>query len=256
MDWFKHDVDAANDPKVLKLVRVHGWEGYGIWWRLIEMIAAEETCELQVDDEQMEAIAFAMHLHTERLREVLDFCNASALLVHKGGKLYSESLKRRLSDYNELREKRRRAANKRWGNTEDASALQAECTSNANRIEENRVERSGEEENVLPLPEDNLPRNGQRPPDNSNGCREVAEWMANSGIRQRVQSIQMHLQGLKDRGISPHAVYDAIFDENHAFRETAYAGRPLFQITDALFPLEKLEPNVKRTRYEEIYPDE
>ena len=36
--YFSHDGNAAQDPKMQALISVYGMEGYGRYWRLIEMI--------------------------------------------------------------------------------------------------------------------------------------------------------------------------------------------------------------------------
>ena len=36
--YFSHDSNARNDEKVLMLRAKHGWEGYGLYWALVEMM--------------------------------------------------------------------------------------------------------------------------------------------------------------------------------------------------------------------------
>lgn len=45
MRWFKHMTNSIDDEKISKLVDECGLEGYGFFWRVLEMIAA------QVDDD-------------------------------------------------------------------------------------------------------------------------------------------------------------------------------------------------------------
>ena len=145
MDWFKHDTDAASDPKLMKLVMQHGWEGYGIWWRLVEILAAESDGQLTLDDNQIDSISYCLHIRKIKLVKVLSCCVENELLTQQDGILYSESLRRRLNDYKELREKRRSAARSRWGSDANANALHGECKSNAMGIEWNGVEQNGYE---------------------------------------------------------------------------------------------------------------
>lgn len=39
--WFSHDYNAASDPKLIALTAAYGMEGYGRWWRLLEMLRGE-----------------------------------------------------------------------------------------------------------------------------------------------------------------------------------------------------------------------
>lgn len=39
MRWFKHMTASADDEKLSMLMDAHGLEGYGFWWRVVEIIA-------------------------------------------------------------------------------------------------------------------------------------------------------------------------------------------------------------------------
>lgn len=39
MKWFKHMSDASEDAFIENIEEVFGWEGYGRWWKLLEIIA-------------------------------------------------------------------------------------------------------------------------------------------------------------------------------------------------------------------------
>lgn len=41
MKWFKHASDASDDSFIEGLEEKFGWEGYGRWWKLLEIIARE-----------------------------------------------------------------------------------------------------------------------------------------------------------------------------------------------------------------------
>ena len=38
MEWFKHDVDAHDDIKIRKLIRMHGMQAYGFYWYIVELL--------------------------------------------------------------------------------------------------------------------------------------------------------------------------------------------------------------------------
>ena len=38
MEWFKHDVNAHDDIKIRKLVRMHGMQAYGFYWYIVELL--------------------------------------------------------------------------------------------------------------------------------------------------------------------------------------------------------------------------
>lgn len=39
MRWFKHLAASANDEKIARLMAAAGLEGYGFWWRIVEIVA-------------------------------------------------------------------------------------------------------------------------------------------------------------------------------------------------------------------------
>lgn len=41
MRWFKHMAGSWDDEKLAGLVDQHGLEGYGFWWRVVEVVAAK-----------------------------------------------------------------------------------------------------------------------------------------------------------------------------------------------------------------------
>lgn len=45
MKWFKHISDAHRSLKMKALLRSYGWEGYGIWWVMCEMVSREGKSE-------------------------------------------------------------------------------------------------------------------------------------------------------------------------------------------------------------------
>jgi hypothetical protein len=58
MKWMKHDSDAHRDPKIRKLRRVHGLEGVGLYWTILELIVADIsesnlTFQLEHDSEMI-----------------------------------------------------------------------------------------------------------------------------------------------------------------------------------------------------------
>jgi uncharacterized protein YdaU (DUF1376 family) len=42
MNWFKHDYSAAEDDKILELRSEYGWEGYGIFFAILEYMCKTE----------------------------------------------------------------------------------------------------------------------------------------------------------------------------------------------------------------------
>ena len=51
IDWFKHDINAQTDIKIKKLLKAKGYEGYGLYWHVVEMLYVNggkiNRCELE-----------------------------------------------------------------------------------------------------------------------------------------------------------------------------------------------------------------
>jgi hypothetical protein len=50
MKWFKHMTASGSDPKLSALIDCMGMEGYGLWWRLLEIVGMDmddsDKCEV------------------------------------------------------------------------------------------------------------------------------------------------------------------------------------------------------------------
>ena len=53
MRWFKHMTHSAYDEKLSQLRDEYGLEGYGFWWSIVEIIAA------QVDENEQTSVTFS-----------------------------------------------------------------------------------------------------------------------------------------------------------------------------------------------------
>lgn len=52
MAYFAHDANASQDVKCQRLLLRWGNEGYGAWWRMCEMLAAETGHALRMESEE------------------------------------------------------------------------------------------------------------------------------------------------------------------------------------------------------------
>jgi len=101
--WFKHDSNARNDIKVVRLRMKHGWAGYGAFFALIECLREERQNRITTDD--MEVLLQNMHIE----REIFDSIVSAGLLKIAQGYVFSESLDSRMKEWNKLTKKRREA---------------------------------------------------------------------------------------------------------------------------------------------------
>jgi len=140
--YFSHDANARQDPKILEMMSVYGVEGYGRYWILVETLREQSDFTLKMNGKYtFSALAMQMHCKADASERFLHDCiNEFALFESDGEYFWSDSLIKRMAIKEELSQKRKKAAEVRWGkkadkstsdNENDASAMQLHSKSNA-----------------------------------------------------------------------------------------------------------------------------
>jgi len=108
--YFSHDSNAHTDPKILKLRMALGWEGYGIYWAIIENLRNQETyC---ICESEFMFLTLSLAIDEAKLKQMLSKCLDVKLLEISDGKVFSPSLLRRMERADEIRNKRKIAGAK------------------------------------------------------------------------------------------------------------------------------------------------
>lgn len=141
--YFSHDSNAKDDPKILQLRMEMGWEGYGLFWALIEMLRNESDHKMRT---HYKSIAFALHTQEDSIKKLI---NDFDLFAIDDQYFWSESLLKRMEMKESKSEKARQSAKKRWNQENDANAMRTHSDSNANamQLKESKVKES--KENIL-----------------------------------------------------------------------------------------------------------
>lgn len=131
--WFKHDSNAKDDPKCVMLIEQLGLEGYGIYWVLVETLRDQPGYRYPLA--LVPALARRYNTTAQKMKTAI---TAYGLFESDDENFFfSNSLCDRMAVYDAKREKRRLAANVRWGNVKaiDANAVQVQCKSNASALQ-------------------------------------------------------------------------------------------------------------------------
>ncbi len=112
--YFSHDCNAMGDNKIDDLRAAYGMEGYGVFWGIVEALSREPGFSLPLTKRKADSLKVAMNPSFDMMKFIKD-CIDFDLFKTDGDKFWSESLRERLSVVSELSEKRRDAANARWG---------------------------------------------------------------------------------------------------------------------------------------------
>jgi hypothetical protein len=138
--YFSHDSNAHKDPKILKLRAKHGWEGYGIYWALIETLREQNEYKWKASDKQLLSFCFA---NGEGLiNQVIDTClDVGLLVIDEDDFIHSESLTRRMKIKEEISEKRREAGRK-GGSKSKSQANAKQNVSKEKKEKESKVNKN------------------------------------------------------------------------------------------------------------------
>jgi hypothetical protein len=144
--YFSHDANARQDEKVLMLRAEHGWEGYGIFWALVEMMFESSDSALHLN--KIRGIAVSYNIPITVLESVINTCITEDLFVSDGEKFWSESLIRRKTKYMEIKEKKseagRKGMAKRWGKDNTVITDDNSVITKNNKGKESKVKESKE----------------------------------------------------------------------------------------------------------------
>jgi hypothetical protein len=128
--YFSHDSNARHDPKITAMRSVYGSEGYGWFWIIVELMREADGYKLDMQG-RYTFNAYAMQMHTDcnaAERFITDCINEFNLFESDSVYFWSPSLQRRMDMREQTSEKRRDAANKRWGKErKDASASNSDA---------------------------------------------------------------------------------------------------------------------------------
>ena len=122
------------------------WSGYGLYWAILEMLRNESTYKLALDKTTYRAIKMqtGTSIDVEKfiddcVNEYRDSGRGNGLFTSKDGMFWSESFLRRMQKYENLKDKRRQAANARWSKETEkekdikkCKCIKGLCKNNAN----------------------------------------------------------------------------------------------------------------------------
>lgn len=107
--YFRHDANASNDLRLLKVEAKYGIAGIGMFWRLAET--------LYLNDGYMDADAMQTLCKRSAIAsDYLDFCKNIGLFVEEDGKIFSRRILSEIGNRMEKSKKAQKAARKMWQN--------------------------------------------------------------------------------------------------------------------------------------------
>lgn len=132
--YFSHDSNAHQDEKILELRAKWGWEGYGLYWGVVELMREQSNYRLTNSDSLSKKISLQLSVTEEVAKNFIDDCVDIGLFEMQNGSLYSESLLRRMAAKDKRSQRARKAANVRWNNEGNGDGEDEESDSNADAM--------------------------------------------------------------------------------------------------------------------------
>jgi hypothetical protein len=72
--YFPHDYEPTSDPKMIAMLGDYGATGYGLYWRIVEMLHSSETHTLLKEDYIYVALSKQMSTPVEQVRVFVEDC--------------------------------------------------------------------------------------------------------------------------------------------------------------------------------------
>lgn len=118
LKFFPHDSNAVADIKIKRLIRRYGFEGYGRWWRICEMLAANHGHKIALEtDEDAEILAeeLAYPDVAECLSYIKSLSDIGLLVMDGKGAVFSERMYQNAEAFGKKREAGRKGMAARYG---------------------------------------------------------------------------------------------------------------------------------------------
>jgi len=144
--YFSHDSNARHDEKILSLRMKHSWEGYGLYWAMVEKLREASDYSLK---KEYNVIAFDLRTDAAKIKSIVEDFGLFAF-TENGECFYSERMYRNMTAKSINAKK---AAEARWSNRpkpniekgKNASAMQTHTKRNAIKVKESKVKKRKED---------------------------------------------------------------------------------------------------------------
>lgn len=146
--YFSHDYNPMSDPKMSALVGEFGAAGYGVFWRIIEILHEDESHVIQKKPYVFASIAKQMLTDVEQVLNIIKYATeVCELFCEDENVFWSERVFRNIDHRNGIREKRSVA-----GKASAAARLQQVSTSVQQKSTKERKGNKSKLKEIPPLP--------------------------------------------------------------------------------------------------------
>ena len=101
MNWFKHDYTASEDDKILELRSKYGWEGYGLFYAILEYMCKTEK---GIDRKRIGALRMMLGTDQGYLEGYLEYTLEVGLFYLEGDIIYNQRIRQHIDLINQRRQ--------------------------------------------------------------------------------------------------------------------------------------------------------
>ena len=131
--YFNHDSTARNDYRIISMRATLGYEAYGVFWAVLELLFTEEN---KICTNQYDILAYGLQCDPKILKQVIEDFD---LFVIEDDCFYSRRLNKHIDEINNKSIIAKENASKRWNN---AKAMQPHSNGNASKVEYSKADKS------------------------------------------------------------------------------------------------------------------
>ena len=153
--YFSHDYNPTSDPKIQALIGEHGAVGYGLYWRIVEMLHEEGTHKLPCKKYIYLALAKQMSTSVEQVEIIVKCCiELCELFVSDNELFWSERVLRNIEKRTEISNKRSEAGKKSAELRKISTSVEQVSTSvqqnptKERKVKENKVNENKEKKEI------------------------------------------------------------------------------------------------------------
>lgn len=145
-DYFSHDADMRNDPKLKALRRKYGIQGYAIWNMMLEVLTDSDHFEYEWSELNVELLSGDFDVEPKFLEEVIDYCIRLKLFQKEENVLFSEKMKSRFDSLLSKRSRNRKPDKKEFSTSKTKKPDVSDYENPQSKVKESKVKESKVEE--------------------------------------------------------------------------------------------------------------
>lgn len=233
--YFSHDYNPTSDPKIQALIGEHGAVGYGLYWRIVEMLHEEETHKLPCKKYIYLALAKQMLTSVEQVESIIKNCiDTYELFKTDGDFFWSERVMRNINKRTELSNKRSKAGKmsaemrKNSTNVEQVSTSVQQNPTKERKVKENKVNENKEKKEI----KEKLSKDSKKKNDSPEQRRAAAVAATNKREAEFYDSLKPYV-GQYDKDIL-RAFFDYWSEQNKSGTQMRFEKQPTWEVAKRL----------------------